>query len=34
MIIAKVYTTAGNGMLPCNTQAGGSVGPDFERHEF
>jgi hypothetical protein len=34
MVATEVYRTTTDGTLGCNTQAGGSVGPDFERLEF
>jgi hypothetical protein len=33
-VAAKVYMTAVDGMLRCDMQAGGSVGPDFEGLKF
>jgi hypothetical protein len=34
MVTTKVYMTAGDETLRCDTQAGGSVGLDFEGHGF
>jgi hypothetical protein len=33
-VAAKVYMIAGDGTLRNDTQASGSIGLDFERHEF